>query len=90
MAGAFDDFAEDAADLFGLDERESAALLEELEGDGFDPEDDVLADWVEEAYDHLEDVSDDFSPYDLDPYFPDDDWLDAGDTWEVTADYWDN
>ncbi len=89
MASAFEDFAEDASSLFGLDAQEAANLLDTLESEGFDYEDDVLADWMPEAFEALTDLWDSYSEYQLDPSFPDDDWLDAGDEWEITADYTD-
>lgn len=93
MSAAFDDFAEDAREHFGLNEQEAADLLDALEAEGFDAEDESLADWMPEAFDALDDITDleaydeDWWDYDLDPYFPDDDWLEAGEEWEVTAEY---
>jgi hypothetical protein len=40
-----------------------------------------------EAFDLLTPLWDDYSEWELDPSFPDDDWLDAGEEWELTADY---
>lgn len=89
---AFDDFADDAANLFGLDHHEAANLLDALEDQGFEAEDE-LRDWMPEAYDLLDDITD-LSEYEeewwdeeLDPGFPDDDWLDPYEEWEITAEY---
>ena len=91
MSAAFDDFAEDARDHFGLNAQEAAELLERLEEEGFDLYDDSLKDWGPEAFDALDDIIDfdqyEESEFELDPYFPDDDWLDAGVEWELTAEY---
>lgn len=88
----FDDFAVDAANLFGLNEHEAADLLDRLEDDhGFNVEEDDLRDFMPDAFEELSDdyfETDDFG-YELDPDFPDDDWLDAGDVWEISADYTD-
>jgi hypothetical protein len=92
MSAAFDDFAEDAATHFGLNAQEAADLLEHLEEQGFDLDDDRLTDWGPEAVEALDDIIEwddygEFSEFELDPYFPDDDWLDAGVEWELTAEY---
>lgn len=83
---AFEEFAADAAELFGVNQQEAADLLDALEAEGFG-DDDTLADWMPEAFDALTDVWDDYNEYQLDPTFPDDDYLDPGDEWEMTADY---
>jgi hypothetical protein len=87
MAGDFDNFADDAANLFGLTQQEAASLLDDLEAEGFDAGEDTLRDWMPEAFDLLTPLWDDYSEWELDPSFPDDDWLDAGEEWELTADY---
>lgn len=85
----FDDFAETAREVFGLNEGEATDLLESLERDhGFDLDEDTLFDYGGEATDYLDDIigyEDDLEA--LDPRFPDDDYLDAGQEWEITADY---
>lgn len=92
----FDDFADDAADLFGLNRPEAEDLLDRLLADtDFDPHEDVLADYMPEAFEELgdtgffdtEDYDHEDEGYDLDPDFPDDDWLDVGDIWELSAEY---
>lgn len=89
----FSEFAADARDLFGLDDGESADLLDQLEEEGFDVEEDVLQDWMPEAFDALDDITDlgayeeSWWEFELDPHFPDDAWLDAGEEWEITAEY---
>lgn len=94
MSAAFDRFADDALEHFGLNEEESADLLDALDLQGFDPyEGDRLRDWMPEAFDVLDDITDldqydeGWWEYDLDPYFPEDDWLEAGVEWELTAEY---
>lgn len=91
----FDDFAEDAATLFGLNQQEAADLLDRLEEEGFDLEEDVLQGWMPEAFEELDDITD-LEQYDepwwdesLDPTFPDDDWIDEGEEWELSAEYTD-
>lgn len=90
----FDDFAETANELFGLTENEAADLANDLERAGWDIADvpvndpdmwEVASDLLE---DFFEEVSEEeYSPYDLDPYWPDDDYLDAGEEWEIAPDY---
>ena len=82
MSAAFDQFAEDAAELFGLNGHEAADLLDSLEEQGFDYRDDELADWMPEAYDALGPLWDEMGDY---PGYDDDEYLDAGETWELTA-----
>jgi hypothetical protein len=93
MASDFDDFVDDAADLFGLDPDEATDLLERLEEDGFTVGDDDLSGWMPEAFDLLDEITD-LSEFEepwwdeeLDPDFPDDDWLDPYEEWEITAEY---
>lgn len=93
MADDFDSFAEEAAELFGLNANEAADMLDSLEAEGFDPESDSLADWAVEASDIFEDVvdtdeiSEDWWDYDLDPDFPEDEWMEADVEYEVAAQY---
>lgn len=87
----FSEFVEDARDLFGASESEATDLLEALEERGWDIEQDGWGDFGDDAVDLIDDIID-FDQYDddlepLDPYFPDDDYLDAGDEWEITLDY---
>jgi hypothetical protein len=85
----FDDFAEEAETLFGLNQHESADLLESLEEEGFDLEEDSLSEWGEEASDLIDfsEYEEDWMDYELDPDFPDDGWIEEGEEWEITADY---
>lgn len=90
----FDDFVLDARDLFGLNESEATDLAEMLEDRGYDINEHDWSDFGEDAADLLSDIID-FDEYDdelepLDPYFPDDAYLDAGEEWEITADYGDD
>jgi len=91
-------FRSDAAELFGLSSAEADALRDELEeAEGFDVDTDSLYDnvWGPLASDYLEDVSGDISDYmdsfdmDLDDSFEwgRDDWVDAGEEYEITIEY---
>lgn len=101
---AFNDFADEAAEYFGLNAHEAANLYDLLEEVyGFD-ESDTLREYAGEAADLLDVVTEDIpeegaeeeeesgyegeeSPYELDDDFPDDDWLDPGEEWEVSTEY---
>lgn len=91
----FDQFAVEAAELFGFDPRESANLLDRLEAEGFDFEVDSLYDgeWGAVATDFFEDLVDteqyDFPGYELDQHWEwgDDEWIEAGEEIEVALDY---
>lgn len=96
MATPFDEFAEDARELFGLSENESADLLADLEDQyDFDYDSDSLEDYGAEASDLLEDVFGEYdeeladleSEYELDEDWPEDEWLDEGDWYEVSGEY---
>lgn len=95
----YEEFESAAAEYFGMDPYEAALLAEQLAGAGWDldtvdPRDKDM--WEEastyEAVDMaLADVElpddeayDDYG-YELDPYFPDDDWLEPDIEWEMTA-----
>jgi hypothetical protein len=96
------DFEDRAADLFGYDIPEARELLVALEDRGYDLRDisdrsrnvwadaaDIVLERIEEE--EKEEVEEDYgeeeSPYSLDDSWPDDDWLDAGDEWELTGTY---
>lgn len=95
----FNQFANEAASLFGLSENEASDLWDELEQVGFYPEIEapremweVAADLIYTEYEGigdepLEEEFYEYSPYDLDPSWPDDDYLDAGEEWELTPFY---
>jgi hypothetical protein len=92
----FDDFVEDAQELFGLNENEASDLLADLEQDyDFDYRTDDLTEYGPEAIDLLGDVFEQYdaeladleSEYELDPDWPDDEWLDDGDWYEVSGEY---
>lgn len=94
MARDFEDFAADAAELFGLDKHEASDLLGLLhDQEDFEEDSDRLKDFMPEAFDLLEDVTDlelyeeDWWDFSLDPDWPDDEWLDEGVEYEITADY---
>lgn len=100
---SFRDFYADAQEIFGLDRDEARELFQELKEVGFDPANDrddllweVASDLLEstvfvvEAEEEPEYEQGDAyeeSPYDLDPYWPDDEYLDAGEEWEVVPTY---
>lgn len=76
----FDDFAADAAELFGMTENESADLLLRLEDEyDFDFREDALRDYGVEASEYFEDVVE----AEDEPLYVD--WLDIGEEWELTA-----
>jgi len=81
------EFESDARDYFGLNKDEVAELASEMALAGFDTRGwqrddplfwDIAADLVEVEPEE---------EWDLDPTFPDDDYLDADEEWELTADY---
>ena len=81
------DFERDAAEYFGLNKSEAALLSLEMVEAGFDTRGwkrddplfwDIAADLV---------VVEPEEEWPLDPTFPDDDYLDADEEWELTADY---
>jgi hypothetical protein len=85
----FRDFEDTAQELFGFDKgeaREFAAILDEagLKPELYDADDaeywELAADFTDEFF---EDETDEVYP--LDPFFPDDDYLYAGDEMELTA-----
>jgi hypothetical protein len=101
----YDAFAARAEELFGIRGSEVDNLLEALEEQGYDIEDlsplsrawgdaadllgDVLGeDYIEEGESSIEEGEE--SPYDLDPFWPDDDYLDAGEEWELAPGYEEN
>lgn len=96
----YDEFEDTAAALFGLDPYEAAVLAEQMVADGYDLDrtaaeserfwsaaseyeavDVALAD-VELPE---EEPGIEVERYRLDSRFPDDDWLDPGDVWEISA-----
>lgn len=86
------DFEYHAMEYFGFTGDEVAALLDGLQQDGVTirgvAEDDMefwssVSDSA--AFDTLLEVSDAWEDYPLDPRFPHDEYLDAGDEWELTA-----
>lgn len=92
----FDEFDDTARELFGLEPWESADLAERLVAEGVDldvldadnehwwgyvADSEALGEVMGE--DFQEDM--DYERYTLDPYFPDDDYLDPGEFWEMTA-----
>lgn len=91
----FDQFAAEAAELFGFDQRESAYLLGWLEAEGFDLEADSLYDdeWGAVAADVFEDLVDTerygFPEYELDQDWEwgDDAWIEVGEEIEVSLSY---
>ena len=92
----FDRFVADARREFGMDEAQATDLLEALEErEQYDLRYDRLTDFYDEAVDALDDVlgedwdvpDDDPGDYGLDPYFMEDEWLDPGVEYEITADY---
>jgi len=83
------DFEKDVRDVFGFDKSEARALADELSAAGFDtrhwPRDDPLF-WdiaVELATTKPEPEEE----FPLDPHFPGDAYIDAGEEWELSADY---
>lgn len=82
----FDDFAEEASELFDLDENEAADLADIMEEAGFDMEYDSLDDpvWMDVASDFVGEVSEEWA---FDPSFPEDDWVEADAEYEVTVTY---
>lgn len=88
----FNDFAEQAADLFGFNRDEATELLSELADDGFDLRSDSLEDWGDEVVDYAmeligSDLEEPWWDYELDDRFLDDEWIYPGEEWELTADY---
>lgn len=89
------ELAAEAAELFGLDQRESANLFDALEAAGFDLEADSLYDdeWGAVAADVFEDIVDTeqygFPEYELDQNWEwgDDAWIEAGEEIEVSLSY---
>jgi len=84
------DFERDARDYFGLDKNEAVILAARMSEAGFDTREwrrddplfwDIAADLAEIAPEEEEEE------WPLDPMFPDDDYLDADEEWELTADY---
>lgn len=83
----FDEFTDEARELFGLDAGEASELADSLDQAGFpleefDSDDSLL--W-EVASDLTDEFFDDYEEYDLDPYFPDDEYLEPDIEWELTA-----
>lgn len=90
MSDAFDRFAERAAFYFGVNENEAADLLDALEEEGFEWGANRLGNshWGERAAELLEDIvdyDDDISEYELEDEH--DEWLDAGEEYELSAEY---
>lgn len=89
----YEQFESAASELFGLEPYEIAVLAEQLVASGYDLDEISVRDkdfWAEasdfEAVDMaLADVEDVPERYALDRYFPDDEYLDPGDVWEVSA-----
>lgn len=82
----FDDFAEDARELFDLNDNEAADLADIMEEAGFDFESDSLTDavWTDVASDFVGEVSEEWA---FDPAFDGDDWVEADAEYEVTVTY---
>ncbi len=82
------DFEYHALEYFGLVGDEVAALLDSMGESLRGVDEDDRAFW-ERATDALDDVLDvdeyEEEGWPLDPYFPDDEYLDAGELWELTA-----
>lgn len=83
----FDEFEDTARDLFGLTHSEVGDFAETLDQAGlpleeWDADDETF--W-EIASDLTDEFFEDIEQYDLDPYFPGDEYLDAGIEWEMTA-----
>lgn len=81
------DYERDAREYLGLNKSEAALLSLEMAEAGFDTRHWKRGDplFWEIALDLVE-----YGPmeeFPLDPTFPDDDYLDAGEEWEMTADY---
>lgn len=81
------EFEGTARDIFGLDRAEAATLAGDMDAAGFSFEewdaDDPL--FWEVASDVADEFFEDVEMYDLDPYFPGDDYLDPGVEMELTA-----
>jgi hypothetical protein len=86
----YDEFEDTARTLFGFTDSEIADLATslddaELSPEVFDVDDEDFWALVSDASDEIfEDVEFE-ERWPLDRYFPDDDYLDPGDVWEVTA-----
>jgi hypothetical protein len=86
----YDEFEDTARELFGFSDSEIADLATQLDDaelslEAFDVGDQdywaLVSDAAEEEFEDV-DVEERWT---LDRYFPDDDYLDPGDVWEVTA-----
>ncbi len=86
------DFEYHAMEYFGFTGDEVAALLDAIQADGETirgVDADSRAFWTYVAsLDVIEDLAGEYEEperYPLDSYFPDDDYIDAGEEWEMTA-----
>jgi hypothetical protein len=82
----FSEFEETAQELFGFDAGESRAFANQLDEAGLSPEyyDADDTEFWEVAADFTDDFFDE-ELYPLDPFFPDDDYMDADVEMELTA-----
>jgi hypothetical protein len=92
MSDAFDRFAARASYYYGIDENQSADLLDALEAEGFEWGVNRLGNshWGERAFEllaeeEIEGYDEPDSPYWLDG--PDDEWLEADSEYEISAEY---
>lgn len=95
----FAGFADDARELFGLDRAQADELLDLLEIDDFALGSDsiydnmwglVAADALDEIIDFdalNEDIEAQLGPYELDPSFDGDEWLQHDEEYEISAEY---
>ncbi len=101
----FEAFAARAETLFGLSASEAADLADVLEERfGYDLGEittrsrtvwgdaaDVIEEFLEDVeLEDGEEYGEEESPYELDPFWPEDDYLDAGEEWELSPDYKEN
>lgn len=82
------DFEYHAMEYFGLTGDEAAMLLDSIQAQGGslrgeDADDQTF--WVQASGALTDDILGIYHEYDLDPNFPDDEYLSAGDEWEMTA-----